>query len=120
MGPLPAIVINATSATGKLCSARTSRIASTGFCARRRRTLPAHTWHAPSRDWPELFRAYPLKLIDWAKAERTIKSGRPDVESASHHYELSWENPNAIDAKDGFARVKRAGTGYLDQFFAER
>jgi hypothetical protein len=38
--------------------------------------------------------AYPLKQFDWAKAERAIKAGRPDVKSASLHYVLAWEDPH--------------------------
>ena len=42
--------------------------------------------------------AYPLKQIDWAKAERAMKAGRHDVESASLHYVLVslGEDPNSI------------------------
>ena len=57
--------------------------------------------------------AYPLKQIDWAKAERAIKAGRSDVQTAALHYVLAWEDPLAIQAKNGFARVKRIGTGFL-------
>jgi hypothetical protein len=57
--------------------------------------------------------AYPLKQFDWAKAERAIKAGRPDVKSAALHYVLAWEDPHSIQSKQGFARVKRAGTGFL-------
>jgi hypothetical protein len=57
--------------------------------------------------------AYPLKEIDWAKAERAMKAGRPDVQAASHHYVLAWEDAGSISARDGFARVKRIGTGFL-------
>jgi hypothetical protein len=57
--------------------------------------------------------AYPLKQIDWAKAERAIKAGRSDVRSAALHYVLAWEDPASIQVKDGFARVKRTGTGFL-------
>jgi len=57
--------------------------------------------------------AYPLKQIDWAKAERMFKAGHPDVQTASLNYVLAWEDPNAIQAKNGFARVRRIGTGFL-------
>jgi len=57
--------------------------------------------------------AYPLKEIDWGKAERAIKAGRPDVQAAALHYVLAWEDANSIAARDGFARVKRVGTGFL-------
>ena len=57
--------------------------------------------------------AYPLKEIDWGKAERAIKAGRPDIHTASLNYVLAWEDPGTIQSKDGFARVKRIGTGFL-------
>lgn len=57
--------------------------------------------------------AYPLKEYDWAKAERAVKAGLTDLQTASLHYVLAWEDPTSIQARDGFARVKRAGTGFL-------
>ncbi|MCC8963603.1 MULTISPECIES: hypothetical protein [Bradyrhizobium] len=57
--------------------------------------------------------AYPLKEVDWAKAERAIKAGRSNVQTAALHYVLAWEDSTAITARDGFAPVKRIGTGFL-------
>jgi hypothetical protein len=57
--------------------------------------------------------AYPLKQIDWAKAERAIKAQRQDLQSAALHYVLAWEDPKDIKSKDGFARIRGTGTGFL-------
>jgi hypothetical protein len=35
------------------------------------------------------------------------------LESAALHYVLAWEDPSSIQSNDGFARVKRTGTGFL-------
>jgi hypothetical protein len=57
--------------------------------------------------------AYPLKQYDWEKVERAVKAGRPDVQISALHYVLAWEGKGTIETKNGFARVNRAGTGFL-------
>jgi hypothetical protein len=57
--------------------------------------------------------AYPLKQYDWEKVERAVRADRPDVQISALHYVLAWEGKGTIETKNGFARVKRVGTGFL-------
>jgi hypothetical protein len=56
---------------------------------------------------------YPIKRIDWDKVKSTIAAGRPDPASAALKYVFEVDNPNAVTARDGFVRVRYAGTGFL-------
>jgi hypothetical protein len=56
---------------------------------------------------------YPTKRIDWPKVEAQAKQGRTPLETASLSYVLEFEDPKRIAARDGFAKVRYAGTGFL-------
>ena len=56
---------------------------------------------------------YPTKRIDWEKINELAKAGSPNLESASLSYVLEFEDPNRIAAKEGFAKVRYSGTGFM-------
>lgn len=56
---------------------------------------------------------YPTKRIDWAKLEAMAKAGMTNLESASLTYVLEPENPGRIETRNGFAKVRYAGTGFM-------
>jgi hypothetical protein len=58
--------------------------------------------------------AYPLKHIDWNKVQRVSEAGRANLASSSLDFVITWQEENRIEVrKDGFARVRYAGTGFL-------
>lgn len=57
--------------------------------------------------------AYPLKQIDWAKVQRAADARRPNLESSSLDFAVTWEGEQITVRTDGFARVRYAGTGFL-------
>jgi hypothetical protein len=56
--------------------------------------------------------AYPRKTIDWRRVERAVKDGRPP-ETAALHYAVAWAETGPITVKNGFARVRYVGAGFL-------
>lgn len=56
---------------------------------------------------------YPTKRIDWPKVEKMAKEGRAPLETSSLSYVLELEQPPKLDARDGFARARYAGTGFM-------
>jgi hypothetical protein len=56
---------------------------------------------------------YPIKRVNWDKAQRMLKSDRPATPSAALDYVLEIDNPDHVVAVDGFTRVRYAGTGFL-------
>jgi hypothetical protein len=56
---------------------------------------------------------YPTKKLDWAKIASAAKSGLGPLESSSLSYVLEYEDPARIVYKDGFVKVRYAGTGFL-------
>ncbi|HJT23891.1 MAG TPA: hypothetical protein VJ873_04905 [bacterium] len=56
---------------------------------------------------------YPAKRIDWAKLEALAKAGMTNLESAALSYVLEFENPQKIETRNGFAKVRYAGTGFM-------
>lgn len=57
--------------------------------------------------------AYPTKSINFTKIARDALAGRPNLKSASLTYVVAWKDGASVEAKDGFARVRFAGTGFL-------
>lgn len=57
--------------------------------------------------------AYPLKRMDWAKIEALVKEGSPRLEPSALSYVLEFENPQKIEKRGDFAKVRYAGTGFL-------
>jgi hypothetical protein len=56
---------------------------------------------------------YPTKRIDWAKVRELAKADAPNLEPTSLSYVLDFENPAKVAAKNGFAQVRYAGTGFM-------
>ncbi len=56
---------------------------------------------------------YPTKRIDWMKVGLMAKAGMANLESASLSYVLEFEDPAKIESKNGFAKVRYAGTGFM-------
>jgi hypothetical protein len=56
---------------------------------------------------------YPIKRVNWDKAQRMIEAGRPDVPAASLDYVLEVQDPDHMAVVNGFTRVRYAGTGFL-------
>ena len=56
---------------------------------------------------------YPTKRIDWGKIPQLVKMGIRDLEASSLSYVTGFEDPAKIENKNGFAKVKYAGTGFL-------
>ncbi len=56
---------------------------------------------------------YPTKRIDWKRVASMVKAGVPNLESSALSYVLEFEDPAKIENKNGFARVRYAGTGFL-------
>lgn len=57
--------------------------------------------------------AYPTKQIDWTRMRDVIAANHPQPAQASLGYVFEFENPALIVARDGFAKVRYAGTGFL-------
>jgi len=56
---------------------------------------------------------YPTKKVDWTKLGALAKAGIPNLESASLSYVLEFEDPARIETRNGFAKVRYAGTGFM-------
>jgi hypothetical protein len=56
---------------------------------------------------------YPTKRINWQKARSLIAANHPDPEAASLDYVMEFDDPRRIVARDGFVKVRYAGTGFL-------
>jgi hypothetical protein len=58
--------------------------------------------------------AYPLKHIDWDKVRRAAEAKRPDLEGSGLDYVVYFDNhEGTVTARNGFIRVRYAGTGFL-------
>jgi hypothetical protein len=56
---------------------------------------------------------YPIKRVNWEKAQRAIEARRPNVPAAALDYVLEINNPDHVAVVNGFTRVRYAGTGFL-------
>jgi hypothetical protein len=56
---------------------------------------------------------YPTKKIDWPKVKAIVAQGREPVEQSALSYVIEFLEPGRIGVRDGFARVRYAGTGFL-------
>jgi hypothetical protein len=56
---------------------------------------------------------YPIKRVNWEKAQRAIENKRTDLPSASLDYVLEINDPDHVAVVNGFTRVRYAGTGFL-------
>ncbi len=56
---------------------------------------------------------YPLKRMDWKKVAAVAEAKREKLQSSSLSYLVDFANPAEIHTRDGFAKVRYAGTGFL-------
>jgi hypothetical protein len=56
---------------------------------------------------------YPTKRVNWPKVEALAKSGREGLEAASLSYVFELEDPRRVGVRNGFIKVRYAGTGFL-------
>jgi hypothetical protein len=56
---------------------------------------------------------YPTKRIDWPRVQAQAGEGRQNLESSALSYVLEFDDPGRIEERDGFARARYAGTGFL-------
>jgi hypothetical protein len=56
---------------------------------------------------------YPIKRLDWDRMRQAFQAGAARPETAGLHYVVELADPNHIEWKGDFVRVKYAGTGFL-------
>jgi hypothetical protein len=56
---------------------------------------------------------YPIKRVNWDKAQRAMQAGRANLPAASLDYVLEVDDPDRVVVVNGFTRVRYAGTGFL-------
>src|ERR1700742_1123099 len=56
---------------------------------------------------------YPIKRVNWDKAQRVMQAGRQNLAAASLDYVLEVNDPDRVVVVNGFTRVRYAGTGFL-------
>ncbi len=56
---------------------------------------------------------YPIKRVNWDKAQRAMQAGRANLPAASLDYVLEVNDPDRVVVVNGFTRVRYAGTGFL-------
>jgi hypothetical protein len=56
---------------------------------------------------------YPVKRLDWDKVRQTVAGNLANPASAALNYVLEVDDPRQIVARDGFIKVRYAGTGFL-------
>jgi hypothetical protein len=56
---------------------------------------------------------YPIKRIDWDKVRTTLEAGRSNPSAAALQYVFEVDNANAVIERNGFVKVRYAGTGFL-------
>lgn len=57
--------------------------------------------------------AYPAKQFNWPVLARLPREGHPAAEAASFNYVPGVEDAASVVVRDGFAKVRYAGTGFL-------
>ena len=57
--------------------------------------------------------AYPAKQFNWPLLAKLLREEHKAAEAASFNYVLGVEHTEAVTVRDGFARVRYAGTGFL-------
>jgi len=56
---------------------------------------------------------YPIKRIDWDRVRKVIEEKRPNPAAAALNYVIDIGDPNEVMVREGFVRVRYAGTGFL-------
>jgi hypothetical protein len=57
--------------------------------------------------------AYPAKRIDWQRVRDVIAAGVPAPQSSALEYVFEVDDPTHIVGRNGFAKARYAGTGFL-------
>ena len=57
--------------------------------------------------------AYPLKAIDWERVRRAIAEKRSKPECAALHYVFGLDDPARVVTRQGFAKARNVGNGFL-------
>ena len=57
--------------------------------------------------------AYPAKRIDWQRVREVVAAGLAAPQSTALEYVFEVEDPSRIIARNGFVKVRYAGTGFL-------
>jgi hypothetical protein len=57
--------------------------------------------------------AYPSKAIDWARVARVVELKRAKPEAAALRYVFEVDDPERIVTRNGFAKARSVGTGFL-------
>jgi hypothetical protein len=56
---------------------------------------------------------YPTKRVDWDRVAQLAVEGHKSLDSTALSYVMEFEDPSRIAAKNGFAKVRFAGTGFI-------
>ncbi len=56
---------------------------------------------------------YPVKRFDWDKVRQTVAADSRNPAAASLHYVVEVADSGRIEGRDGFIKVRYAGTGFL-------
>jgi hypothetical protein len=57
--------------------------------------------------------AYPIKAIDFERVRRAFAENRPKPECAALQYVFGLEDPQRVVVKQGFAKARHVGNGFL-------
>jgi hypothetical protein len=57
--------------------------------------------------------AYPVKAIDWDRVRMALAENRPKPECAALQYVFGLEDPSRVVVKNGFAKARNVGNGFL-------
>jgi hypothetical protein len=57
--------------------------------------------------------AYPMKIVNWDRAQAQAAAGRPLVPAATMSYAVEFLDPAAITPVGGLAQVRYVGTGFM-------
>ena len=74
---------------------------------------PAQAFRLLAFDADVVAAAYPAKRIDWQRVREVVAAGLPAPESSALEYVFEVEDPSRIAARNGFVKVRYAGTGFL-------
>lgn len=56
---------------------------------------------------------YPAKAIDWEQVRRAVNERRRNVEASALNYVVGFEPNKPIESRNGFAKVRHVGNGFL-------
>jgi len=74
---------------------------------------PAQVFRLLGFNVPVAAGVYPTKKVDWEKVAQQAREGRENLSSSALSYVMEFQDPKRIENKDGFAKVRYAGAGFL-------